>query len=81
MLQPSKSLVFVESALAVGCAGLAVASMIQPDWIERLTGFEPDAGDGSAEWGVVAAFALAAIVAGFFARHHWQRLRTAEQRG
>ena len=77
MLYPSKRLVFVESALAAGCAALALLTALQPDWIEVLIGFEPDGGDGSAEWGLVAAFALAAVVSGFLARQHWRRLGPA----
>ncbi len=73
----AKQLFALESAAAVVCAVLAAASAVWPDWIERLTGMAPDAGDGGAEWGLVVGFAVAAIVAGVLARSQWKRLPAA----
>jgi hypothetical protein len=56
------------------CAVLAVSSMIWPNWIELLFDTDPDRGDGSFEWGIVVAFALAAIVFTIIARFEFSRL-------
>lgn len=74
---PGKVLVGCETVLSIACCALALLSTIWPDWIEALTGLDPDHGDGSVEWEFVAAFALAALVSGLLARIHWRRLRTA----
>ena len=41
--------------LAVFCSGLAVLSIFWPDWIEALTGFDPDQHNGTVEWLIVKA--------------------------
>jgi len=43
--------------LAAVAAVLAVATSIHADWIEELTGLDPDAGSGSAEGAVTLALA------------------------
>jgi hypothetical protein len=42
---------------------LCVATAIWPQWIEALTGADPDGGDGSAELWVARVVALAALAA------------------
>jgi hypothetical protein len=39
--------------LAVLCGGLGVLSLFWPDWIEALTGYDPDQHDGTVEWFIV----------------------------
>lgn len=63
----------IETALAIACVLLAVLSSFVPDWIEQLFGFSPDEGSGELEWGIVAAFAVAAVAFGWFARVDWRR--------
>lgn len=58
--------------LGIACYVLAALSLLfaaagvvfGPDWIERLTGFEPDGGDGSLETFLVAAPAVGAVLFG-----------------
>lgn len=52
----------IELLLSGLFAAGALATLIWPTWIERLTGLEPDAGTGEAEWWLVALLGLAAIV-------------------
>lgn len=63
--------------LGIVCYVLAAMSLLAaatgvvfgPEWIERLTGLEPDGGDGSLEALLVAAPAVGAVVfglAGYF---------------
>jgi hypothetical protein len=63
-----------ECALAGLAAVIAVLTAIWPDWIELLFGADPDGGDGSAEWGVVVAFAVIAILFALVARFEFKRL-------
>ncbi len=64
-----------EVILAAACAVLAVATAIHPDWIESLTGLDPDAGSGSAEWAVTLVLALVAVALAAGARFTRATLR------
>jgi hypothetical protein len=67
----------VEALLGVVSLGLAILTVLNSEWIEELTGLEPDAGSGALEWAIVIAFALAAIAFGGLALRHGRRLRQA----
>jgi hypothetical protein len=70
----------VTGCLAAVSAGLLVVTMVWRDWVELLTGLDPDAGSGALEWAVTAAFAALALVTGcasLRARRRWVRLRRA----
>jgi len=41
--------------LAVFCGGLAVLSTFWRDWIDALTGYDPDQYNGTVEWLIVIA--------------------------
>jgi hypothetical protein len=41
--------------LAGFCGGLAVLTIVWPDWIEALTGYDPDQHNGTVEWLIVIA--------------------------
>jgi hypothetical protein len=70
-------LFWAEVLLAAAAAVLAVATAIHPNWIEELTGLDPDAGSGSAEWAVTLALALAAVALAVGARFTRSALRPA----
>ena len=63
----------VEVVLSLLCAVLAAVTMIWPTWIESLTGLEPDAGTGEAEWWIVLVFAVGAVGAGALARRDYRQ--------
>ena len=65
---------WAECSLAGLAAVLAVLTAIWPDWIELLFDADPDGGNGSAEWGIVIAFAAAAIIFAVLARFEYRRL-------
>ena len=65
--------VVAEVAVAAACAALAVLTAFVPDWIELTLGLSPDDGSGEFEWGVVLAFAAAAVAAAWWARRDWRR--------
>jgi hypothetical protein len=50
------------------------ATLLWPDWFERLTGLEPDGGSGEFEWQVVLT--LAAMTLGAFGMA-WRNCRQA----
>jgi hypothetical protein len=63
--------------LAVLAAILAVITAIDAEWIEWLTGLDPDGGSGALEWAIVGVFTLAAVVAGALARRDMRQWRAA----
>lgn len=71
---------WVESVLAGLCAFLAVLTWLWRDWIEAVTGLDPDNRSGSFEWGLVSALCVLCLVAGLAAHGEWARIR-AEQTG
>jgi hypothetical protein len=65
----------VEAFLAASFAVGTIITAIVPRWIEAL-GFEPDRGDGGAEWTIVAVLGVATLVsAALSRRHHLMRRR------
>ena len=64
---------------AVVFAVLTIVTALWPDWIEELTGLDPDAGSGALELAVVAAFALVALVCGALALRTPLRIRGAQR--
>jgi len=69
--------ILAESTLAVVAAVLAVVTAINAEWIEWLTGLDPDGGSGALEWGIVVVFSLGAVVAGALARRDLRGWRAA----
>jgi len=68
---------WIETALGAASAAVLAMTLVWPDWIERLFGLEPDAGDGSAEWGWAVAFAVATLVLFADAGRTWWRTTSA----
>ena len=65
---------WVEVGLAVLATALMVLTLISREWIEWLTGTDPDGGSGSLEWSIVAVCFLAAAASATLARREWQRV-------
>ncbi len=65
---------WLETALALCAGGLGLLTIFWHDWIEALTGWDPDHGNGSVEWTVVVGLLTAAIAMGLLARRHWMLL-------
>lgn len=72
---------WVEAGLAALCALLAILTLFTRDWIEALTGFDPDNHNGSFEWMIVAALALVCTLLSIAARADWRRLRSSALAG
>ena len=67
----------LEVALAVIGAALFALTLVFPEWIEELTGIEPDNGSGAAEFVVAGIFLLTAVVSGVMARRTYLRRASA----
>ena len=65
----------VERVVAVLSALLAVVTLVWPQWIELLTGADPDGGNGSLEWAVVGGLAAIALVSSALALREVRLLR------
>lgn len=64
---------WVEAGLALLATALMLLTFVNREWIEWITGTDPDGGSGTLEWAIVSVCFLAAIVAGALARREWQR--------
>ena len=73
----SRALVWLEMGIASVAWTLGLLTIFWRDWIEGLTGWDPDHHNGSAEWLIVAGLLILAAVAGLSARRHWRRLTAA----
>jgi hypothetical protein len=75
--RPSRVRVRLEMIVAV-CAGiLGIVTIFWHDWIEALTGWDPDQHNGSLEWLLVGGLLAVAVAMGLAARRHWQLLTAA----
>jgi hypothetical protein len=63
----------LEAELASLCGALALVTLFWRDWIEALTGFDPDHHNGSFEWLIVAGLFAACVLVGLAARAEWRR--------
>lgn len=53
---------------AISWAATLLNVVFGPEWVEELTGWEPDGGNGSLEWGLVAVPILIAVASTVAAR-------------
>ena len=67
----------LESVIALCAGSLGMVTVFWRDWIEFLTGWDPDHHNGTAEWLIVAALLTVAAVAGIAARRSWRTLAAA----
>jgi hypothetical protein len=77
MSKRRRPIFWAESVLSCIAGVLALLTAVWPDWIERLTGLQPDAQSGSLEWILAAGCGLAAVLLGTLARREWRRAMTA----
>jgi hypothetical protein len=67
---------WVEAGLAAVTGVLFVVTLFWHDWMEAF-GFDPDHGDGSAEWVAVVVLAVLSLALSAFARIEWRRAQPA----
>jgi undecaprenyl pyrophosphate phosphatase UppP len=74
--KPSKVRIALETAIAAFAGVLGILTIFWHDWIEGLTGWDPDHHNGTFEWLIVVVLlAIAAVVAAVARRD--RRLRAA----
>jgi hypothetical protein len=66
---------WAEAALAALSTVLLLVTLATREWIELVFRVDPDHGNGSLEWLIVAATALATITFSVRARAEWLRIR------
>jgi hypothetical protein len=66
----------IETAIAGLTGFLFLLSFVTREWIEALTGWDPDHGNGSVELLIVAVLAVATIAIGMRARTDWHKVQT-----
>jgi hypothetical protein len=64
----------IECSLAVATATLFAVTLVFPDWIETLTGLDPDAGSGAVELLVSSVLLIGSLWAAMLARRDHRRL-------
>lgn len=65
----------IEVTLAIVLGAATLLTAVWPDWIEGLTGFDPDNGNGSVEWLIVVVLAVAAVAVAILARRDLRLVR------
>ena len=78
--KPSRNRIVAETFIACFAGVLGVLTIFWHDWIEALTGWDPDHHNGSFEWLIVAVLLVIAVAVGATARRDW-RLRAAASQG
>lgn len=63
---------WLEAAIALLGGALGVLSVFWHDWIEAVTGMDPDHHSGSTEWAIVAGLLLISVTVGIAARNEWR---------
>jgi len=65
-----------EVRLAWAATVLSLLTLVVPEWIEVLTGLEPDGGSGSIEYVIAGGFLIAALMCAALAHRTYRRLAT-----
>ena len=68
-----RRLFWVETGLAAITGLLATITPIFPDWIELVSGWDPDHHDGSVEWLIIVGLFAVAVVLSAAAAIEWRR--------
>ena len=65
----------IEIVLAAIVGLATIGTAVWPRWIEDLLGFDPDGGNGTAEWAILAVLAVTTIVAAALGRRDLRAVR------
>jgi hypothetical protein len=80
-VKPSKIRVRLEVAIALFAGVLGVLTIFWQDWIEALTGWDPDNHNGAFEWLIVGVLLAIAAAVGMLARRDWKLLAAGSPGG
>ena len=70
---------WLESIGALVALFLGTLTLIVPDWLEEVFGFDPDRHSGAAEWLIALGFAVVAATLALLARRD-RRIAAAQRR-
>ncbi len=73
-MRRSKVRAQLETAVALFAGMLGILTIFWHDWIEALTGWDPDQHNGTMEWIVVVGLLAVSAAIGLVARRHWRLL-------
>jgi hypothetical protein len=73
MVGRTRTRFWIEAGLAALTAILFVVTLISREWIEAIFNVDPDGGDGSLEWAIVAALFATSLTLSLLARAEWRR--------
>ena len=73
-MRRSKVRAQLETAIALFAGILGILTIFWHDWIEALTGWDPDNHNGTVEWIVVAGLLAVSAAIDLVARRHWRLL-------
>jgi hypothetical protein len=68
---------WIELGLSAASAVSLFLTIVWKEWIEMLTGLDPDNHSGSAEWMLAGLCALAMILFAVLSRYEWRRTSAA----
>ena len=64
---------WVEVGVAALTTALTVLTILVPTWIETIFGIDPDGGNGTLEWAIVAMSCILSAAIWFAAQRDWRR--------
>jgi hypothetical protein len=77
LVKSAKSLFWIETSLAACSVALLAVTAVWPDWIEEVSGWDPDQSSGALEWGIVLVLALSTITFAVLARRQWRTIHAS----
>jgi hypothetical protein len=72
MVGKARARFWIEAGAATLTGLACVATLITREWIEAIFKVEPDGGDGSLEWAIVAVLLAASLTLSLVARAEWR---------
>jgi hypothetical protein len=64
---------WIEAGVAALTTVLLIVTVVSAEWIEAIFKVDPDGGDGSLEWAIVAALLATSLTLSLLARAEWRR--------
>jgi hypothetical protein len=71
--RPMRRRFYVETGLGICTLLLLALTVVSPEWIEAVSGIDPDHGNGSAEWLVVGVLGVTTMALAVAARAEYRR--------
>lgn len=77
MRKALRSRFWLEVGMAIVTTILFLITLVQRDWIEVVSGVDPDSRSGTLEWLIVGALLVVMITLVTLASYEWRRTRAA----